>query len=253
MRANLFERVVRVVKSYANALVTSAEDPEKILDQAVEDMQGDLIRLRQAAAEVTASEKRMQAKCAQAQTTADEWYRRAELALSKGDEELAREALSRRKAFQDNADMLRSQLDQQSKAVETIVGNMRVLEGKLAEAKMKKDTLKARAQSAKSARSINDMVAGLNTSSALGAFEKMEEKVLSLEAQAEAATLLSPAADGLESKFRELESSNVDDDLAAMKAQLAGPAKRVNILPPGRPVSEAIDVEIEELRRRTGQ
>jgi phage shock protein A len=60
-----------------------------------------------------------------------------------------------------------------------------------AEAKMKKDTLKARAQSAKSARAINDMVAGLNTSSSLGAFEKMEEKVLSLEAQAEAATLVS--------------------------------------------------------------
>jgi len=87
--------------------------------------------------------------------------------------------------------MLRSQLEQQSKAVETIVGNMRMLEAKLAEAKMKKDTLKARAQSAKSARSINDMVAGMNTSSALGAFEQMEEKVLSLEAQAEAATLVS--------------------------------------------------------------
>lgn len=120
----------------------------------------------------------------------DEWYRRAELALSKSDEELAREALSRRKAFQDNANMLRSQLEQQEKAVQTIVGNMRMLETKLSEAKMKKDTLKARAQSAKSARQINDMVAGLNTSSALGAFEQMEEKVMSLEAQAEAATLV---------------------------------------------------------------
>lgn len=171
--------------------VSAAEDPEKILDQAVEDMQGDLIKLRQAAAEVTASEKRMEAKYEQAQKTADEWYRRAELALSKNDEELAREALSRRKAFQDNANMLRGQLDQQSKAVETIVSNMRVLESKLAEAKMKKDTLKARAQSAKSARAINDMVAGLSTSSAVGAFEKMEDKVLSMEAQAEAATLVS--------------------------------------------------------------
>lgn len=177
--------------NYTSHAVSSAEDPEKILDQAVEDMQNDLIRLRQAAAEVTASEKRMQAKYEQAQKTADEWYRRAELALSKNDEELAREALSRRKAFQDNANMLRSQLEQQGKAVETIIGNMRVLESKLAEAKMKKDTLKARAQSAKSARAINDMLAGLNTSSALGAFEKMEEKVFSLEAEAEAATLVS--------------------------------------------------------------
>jgi phage shock protein A len=229
--------------------VSTAEDPEKILEQAVEDMQTDLIRLRQAAAEVTASEKRMQAKYEQAQKTADEWYRRAELALGKNDEELAREALSRRKAFQDNANMLRGQLDQQSKAVETIVGNMRVLETKLAEAKMKKDTLKARAQSAKSARAINDMVAGLNTSSALGAFEKMEDKVLSMEAEAEAATLL-VAPDNLESKFRELEGSNVDDELAAMKAQLGGGRSVRAELPPGRPVADAIDIELEDMRRR---
>ncbi len=80
--------------------MSSAEDPEKILDQAVEDMQGDLIKLRQAAAEVTASQKRLQNKYELAQKTADDWYRRAELALTKGDEELAREALSRRKANQ---------------------------------------------------------------------------------------------------------------------------------------------------------
>lgn len=231
--------------------MSAAEDPEKILDQAVEDMQTDLIRLRQAAAEVTASEKRMQAKYEQAQKTADEWYRRAELALGKNDEELAREALSRRKAFQDNATMLKSQLDQQSKAVETIVGNMRVLEAKLAEAKMKKDTLKARAQSAKSARAITDMVAGLNTSSAMGAFEKMEDKVLSMEAEAEAATLL-VAPDNLESKFRELEGGgNVDDELAAMKAQL-GAGRVRGELPPGRPVRDVIDVEMDEMRRRNG-
>lgn len=145
--------------------------------------------------------------------------------------------------------MLKSQLEQQSKAVETIVGNMRVLESKLAEAKMKKDTLKARAQSAKSARAINDMVAGLNTSSALGAFEKMEEKVMSLEAQAEAATLL-VAPDNLEAKFRELEGSKVDDELAALKNKLGGGRGPIGELPPGRPVSEAIDVELEDLKRR---
>jgi phage shock protein A len=86
--------------------------------------------------------------------------------------------------------MLKSQLEQQSKAVDTIVSNMRVLETKLAEAKMKKDTLKARAQSAKSARAITDMVAGLNTGSALSAFEKMEDKVLAMESEAEAATMV---------------------------------------------------------------
>lgn len=179
----------------------------------------------------------------------DEWYRRAELALSKNDEELAREALTRRKAFQENADMLSSQLEQQAKAVETIVSNMRTLETKLAEAKMKKDTLKARAQSAKSARAINDMVGGMSTGSALSAFEKMEEKVMSLEAEAEAATLLVGGADDIESKFKQLEGGDVDDDLAAMKAKL-GTTKIAGQLPPGRPVKDAIDIELENMRKK---
>lgn len=249
VQANLFDRVVRVAKSYANALVSSVEDPEKVLDQAVEDMQNVLIRLRQGAAEVTASEKRMKAKCEQAQKNADEWYRRAELALEKNDEELAREALTRRKAFQENADLLRSQLEAQGKAVTTIVTNMRTLETKLAEAKMKKDTLKARAQSAKSARAINDMVGGMSTGSALSAFEKMEEKVEGLEAQADAATLLVGGVDDVESKFRMLEGGDVDDDLAQMKARLAPPAIKGQL--PGRLITDAIDVELEELRKKS--
>ncbi|KAL4428577.1 hypothetical protein ABPG77_008889 [Micractinium sp. CCAP 211/92] len=245
---NLFGRVARIVKSYVNSAVSAAEDPEKILDQAVADMQNDLIRLRQAAAEVTASQKRLQNKYELAQQTADDWYRRAELALNKGDEELAREALSRRKSYQDNAAMLKSQLEQQSKAVDTIVGNMRVLENKLAEAKMKKDTLKARAQSAKSARAINDMVAGLDTSSALGAFERMEEKVMSLEAQAEAVQML-VAPDSVESKFRALEGSDVDDELAKMRAQL-GSGKVKGELPPGRPLNDALDYELQDMKKK---
>ncbi|KAI3439051.1 hypothetical protein D9Q98_001461 [Chlorella vulgaris] len=249
--ANLFSRVARIFKSYANSAVSAAEDPEKILDQAVTDMQADLIRLRQAAAEVTASQKRMQNKYSLAASTADDWYRRAELALNKGDEELAKEALSRRKAFQDNANMLKGQLEQQGKAVDTIIGNMRVLESKLAEAKMKKDTLKARAQSAKSARAINDMVAGLDTSSALGAFERMEEKVMSLEAQAEAANML-VAPDNVESKFRALEGSDVDDDLAKMKAALGSGSSKPKELPAGRTVTEAFDYELEDMKRRMG-
>lgn len=237
VEANLFSRVLRIGKSYANSLVSAAEDPEKILDQAVADMQADLIKLRQAAAQVTAAKKRLEAKYTTAQQNADDWYRRAELALGKGEEELAREALSRKKSNQETADVLKVQLDQQAQAADTIINNMRVMEGKLAEAKMKKDTLKARAQSAKSAAAINDMVAGLSTSSALGAFEKMEEKVLAMESESEAAAQLAPIGSGggsLEAKFKALEGgSDVDDELQRMKAAL-GERKPIAQLPEGR-------------------
>ena len=93
--ANLFQRLGRVIGSYANSLVSAAEDPEKILDQTVVEMQEDLVKMRQASAQVVASQKQLENKYKQAQATADDWYRRAELALSKGDEELARAAASR--------------------------------------------------------------------------------------------------------------------------------------------------------------
>ena len=200
----------------------------------------------------------------------DDWYKRAELALSKGEEELAREALRRRKAYevgriahlsqqsclpstgavpwlriakqsrlsflyacilQDNAQQMKAQLEQQKKATDTLIGNTRwaqackspgvsaspsntdcapkvcyelilnavqpydrILEQKLTEAKSKKDTLKARAKSAAASRQINDMIQGLNTSNALTAFEKMEEKVMALEAESEATLQVRVAA-----------------------------------------------------------
>jgi phage shock protein A len=130
--------------------------------------------------QVIASERQMNAKYSQAQKTADEWLKRAELAVNKGQDDLAREALKRRKAFQENADKLRTQLDAQTRATEQLQANARTLESKLAEAKNKKETLKARAAAAKSSQEIQEMIGGLrlNSSSAWAAFDKMEEKVL---------------------------------------------------------------------------
>ena len=224
-----------------------------MLDQAVEDMQADLIRLRQGAAEVTAGEKRLRVKYEASAKSAEEWYRRAEMALEAGDEELAREALNRRKTFQESAETLSAQLEAQGKAVSTIINNMKTLEGKLAEAKLKKDTLKARAQSAKSAAAINDMIGGMSTGSALSAFEAMEDKVLSLESQAEAATLLSGGTDDVEKRFKALEGGNgVDDERSKMKAKLTSGGGVRGALPEGRRVEDAIDVEISEMRKDRG-
>ncbi|CAN1253517.1 Membrane-associated 30 kDa protein, chloroplastic [Linum perenne] len=176
IRANLFDRFARVVKSYGNAILSSFEDPEKILDQAVLEMNDDLTKMRQATAQVLATQKRMENKYKAAQQASDEWYRKAQLALGKGEEDLAREALKRRKSYGDNASALRAQLDQQKTVVDSLISNTRLLESKIQEAKAKKDTLKARAQSARTATKVNEMVGNVNTSSALSAFEKMEEK-----------------------------------------------------------------------------
>ncbi|KAJ6407479.1 hypothetical protein OIU84_010884 [Salix udensis] len=185
-RMNLFDRFARVVKSYANAIISSFEDPEKILEQTVLEMNDDLTKMRQATAQVLASQKRLENKYKATQQASEEWYRKAQLALQKGEEDLAREALKRRKTYADNANSFKAQLDQQRSVVENLISNTRLLESKIQEAKSKKDTLKARAQSAKTATKVNEMLGNVNTSNALSAFEKMEEKVLAMESEAEA-------------------------------------------------------------------
>ncbi|KAL8244408.1 hypothetical protein R6Q59_010666 [Mikania micrantha] len=258
IRMNLFDRFARVVKSYANALISTFEDPEKILEQAVTEMNDDLVKMRQATAQVLASQKRLENKYKSAEQASEDWYKRAQLALSKGDEDLAREALKRRKSYADNAASLKTQLEQQKGVVENLVNNTRLLESKIQEAKSKKDTLKARAQSAKTATKVSEMLGNVNTSSALSAFEKMEEKVMTMESQAEALNQLT--TDDLDGKFAMLESSSVDDDLASLKKELSGSTKKGD-LPPGRTVTTSkaaypfpdaeIENELNELRQRT--
>lgn len=252
VQANLFSRIGRIIKSTTEGLVSSAEDPEKLLDTVVNEMQDDLIKMRQAAAQVMASQKQLEAKYKTAQATSDDWLRRAELAVQKGEDELAKEALKRRKAYQSDADGLKTQLDLQSSAVQKLLSNTKVLESKMAEAKSKKDTLKARAASAKTSQQIQDMVNSLNTSNSMVAFEKMEEKVLSMESQTEATALLS-GNDKVEDKFAQLESGTVDDELSALKKSMKPAGALPEGRPPapeGRPVKDAIDLELEELRKK---
>ncbi len=215
----LFDRMWRVIRANLNSLVGAAEDPEKILEQSVMDMQEDLIQLRQAVAQAIASQKRSERQCAQSESAALEWYQRAQLALQKGEENLAREALTRRKSYQETATAIKTQLDQQSLIVTKLKENMRLLEGKIVEARAKKDMYIARARSAKASERLNEMMGNLNTGSALKAFDSMEEKILIMEARSEAIAELGTS--DLEKKFLSLEGAgDIDAELAAMKAQI---------------------------------
>ncbi|EDZ96826.1 phage shock protein A, PspA [Limnospira maxima CS-328] len=249
----LFDRIGRVVRANLNDLVNKAEDPEKILEQAIIEMQEDLIQLRQAVAQTIAQQKRSQQQYNQAQSQANQWQSRAQLALQKGDENLAREALQRKKGYVETANTLEMSLRQQTEQVETLKRNLVSLESKISEAKTKKNMLKARAQAAKANEQLNNLLGGINTSSATSAFERMEEKVMIQEAKSQATAELMDS--DLEEQFLELEAgSDVDDELAAMKAQLAGAPANQPQLSPSAPTDSStsnpeIDSELEELRR----
>nr|WP_320056801.1 PspA/IM30 family protein [Pseudanabaena sp. PCC 7367] len=254
----LLDRIGMVLKSNINAMVSSAEDPEKILEQSIIDMQEDMVQLRQAVAQSMAALKRQEQQLNQAQTQSNEWERRAMLALQKGDENLAREALNRKKGYADTAGSLKASVDQQAGQVDTLKKNLVALEGKISEAKTKKDMLKARMQSAKAQENLNNMLGKINTSGASATFERMEEKVMMAEAKAGASAELS--SDGLEQQFAQLEaSSGVDDELAALKMKmLESSSQEAPALEPAddvgkKSVGNMIDAELDALRQELDQ
>jgi phage shock protein A len=256
----LFDRISRVVRANLNDMVSKAEDPEKMLEQAILEMQEDLVQLRQGVAQAIATQKRTEQQYNQAQNEANKWLRNAQLALQKGDENLAKQALERKKSNAETANTLKANLDGQSSQVETLKRSLIGLESKIAEAKTKKDMLKARAAAAKAQEQLQSTVGRLGTSSAMAAFERMEEKVLLQEARAQSAAELVGA--DLESQFAQLESgSDVDDELAALKAQMSlGPATPQN--QPQLPAShqtgssqsnQVVDGELEQLKKQLDQ
>lgn len=222
-----FDRLGRLFRANANAALSAAEDPGLILDQAVADMQDNLVKLRQAVATAIASQKRLQNQFEEADKSAIEWQQRAQLALQKGNEELARQALQQKKAKADSAAMLKVSLESQSSQVETLKKSLLALEGKIAEAKSRKDMLKARGEAAKAQEQLQGVLSGVSTEGAMAAFERMEEKVLNMEARGQALAELSGS--DLESQFAQLDAGSIDDELAALKASLSGTA---GTLPP---------------------
>ncbi|ACC82344.1 PspA/IM30 family protein [Nostoc sp. UCD121] len=255
----LFDRIKRVVSSNLNDLVNKAEDPEKMLEQAILEMQEDLVQLRQGVAQAIAAQKRSEKQYNDAQNEINKWQRNAQLALQKGDENLARQALERKKTYTDTSAALKASLDTQSTQVETLKRNLIQLESKISEAKTKKEMLKARITTAKAQEQLQGMVRGMNTSSAMSAFERMEEKVLMQESRAQALGELAGA--DLETQFAQLEGgSDVDDELAALKAQMLPPATPVTQaqLPPQQETTpaksnEVVDAELDSLRKQLDQ
>ena len=255
----LFDRIGRVVRANLNDLVSKAEDPEKVLEQAVIDMQEDLVQLRQAVARTIAEQKRTEQRYNADLAEANKWQERAALALSKGDENLAREALTRKKTFTESSTTYKAQLDQLTGQVDALKRNLTALESKIAEAKTKKNMLVARTKAAKANEELQKTLSGIDTSSAMGAFERMENKVLDMEARSQAIGELGGV--GIEQQFAQLQaSSDVEDELAALKASMSGGALPGTAAVPQleaaktdttkAPNDAVVDAELEDLRRK---
>lgn len=239
----MFSRLAVLIKANLNDLISRSEDPEKMLNQIVVDMSEQLLEARKQVASTIADEKRLDKQVQEEASRAKEWERRAMLAVRAGDENLAKEALARRKEHEALRDQFHEQWQKQRHAVEQLKLALRALNNKIEEAKRKKNLLIARKKRAEAQKSIQETMSGLRNASAFEAFDRMAGRIEQMEAEAEASAELHEQATGdtLAHRFSELEATHgVDDDLVALKRQMG-------LLPPEpAPAPRAVRVEGEQ-------
>src|SRR5215467_7949564 len=224
----IFSRLAQLIKSNLNDLISRSEDPEKMLNQVVLDMNNQLVEAKKQVAQSIADEKRLAKQAEQETAHAAEWERRAMMAVRAGNEELAKEALARKKEHDQLAETFKEQWTKQKNAVDQLKKALRMLNEKIEEAKRKKNVLIARKKRAEAQKAIQETMHGLRDQSAFETFERMAGKIDQMEAEAEAAGEIQEEYTGdiLASKFNNLErTAGADDDLAALK-------RKMGMLPP---------------------
>jgi phage shock protein A len=194
-----------------------------MFDQILIDMRQQLAEAKQEVAVAVADEKRLAAQVEAALDQIREWDRRAVLAVQRGEDDLAREALRRKAEQQQLAVGYQSQWEAQKTSTDNLKNGLHALSEKIDEAARKKNLLVARQKRAQAQKHIHEVMTGLSDASAFEAFDRMAARVDHMEAQAAAAVEISQDLSGesMEQRFRALESSvDVDQELQALKARV---------------------------------
>jgi phage shock protein A len=269
----IFSRLAALIKSNINDLISKSEDPEKMLNQVVLDMNNQLVEAKKQVASSIADEKRLAKQAEQELANSAEWERRAMMALRAGNEDLAREALNRKKEHDTLAQTFKDQWQKQKDAVEKLKQALRMLNDKIEEAKRKKNVLIARKKRAEAQKAIQDTMSGLKDQSAFETFDRMAQKIDQLEAEAEAGEEIAEeyTGDVLASQFAKLEkAAGADDELQALKRKMglipaeapAAPKEevqaRVEAVPPskraaGASATDELAAALEEMEAEQAQ
>lgn len=217
-----FKRLHDITMANLNDLLNKAEDPEKMIDQYVREMEEEVQQLRSIVADAIAQEKMFRKKFETYQEDVNKWQEKAEQAVTADRDDLAKKALERKNESLEQAKYYEEKHREQQEKVDNFKRKLDDYEDKLESAKRKRDDLKSRAKSAKAEKKLNEAMAGIGQTSAVEDFKRMEEKILHMESQAEASNEMADRAKSLEEEFDELDknSSTVDDELSALKKKM---------------------------------
>lgn len=218
---SIFERISTILKANINELLDKAEDPEKMINQLIRDMEGELEKAKDQVAEAMAQEKKLERESLAAETLVEQWHGKAMLAVKRGEDELAKEALAKKLAYQKTAARLKEELEEQEAAVTNMKEQLHALQAKIEDAKRQKDVLLAKHKRVKAQETIRRSRTELSyAEDALSAFARMKERIEDEEAIVAAAAELEK--ESLEAKLEKVEAeSELEAELAALKAEVA--------------------------------
>ena len=251
----IFDRISQLLKSNMNDLISKAEDPEKMLTQILDDMRGQLVKAKQQVAVAIADEKRLRDQADGEYKQAQDWERRAMLAVQEGRDDLAKQALVRHAEHLAHGQQYEQTWESQRSESEKLKNSLRDLNDKIEEAKRKKNLLVARQRRAQAQQRIAETMSSLSEKSAFEAFARMEERIETNERQIKAASEIEDefTGDTLQRDFKQLERGagavSVDSQLLALKQKMgmlpSGSAAPNKALGAGQRDEEEIAAEIE--------
>ena len=262
----IFDRLSTLIRSNINDLISSAENPEKMLNQIIVDMRGQLAKAKQQVAAAIADEKRLRDQADGEFKNAQDWERRAMLAVQSNNDDLAKQALVRYNEHFQYAQQLEATWETHRAETEKLKNSLRDLNDKIEEAKRKKNLLIARQKRAQAQQRIQETMSSMSETSAFEAFSRMEERIEQNERRLIASAEIEEefTGDKLQKEFKQLErsnaSSNVDARLLELKQKMgmlpasASPKSRQLGKGAAAPVEaadeETVQAEIDDVRNQ---
>jgi phage shock protein A len=214
----VFSRFTDIINANINALLDKAEDPEKMVRLIIQEMEDTLVEVRSASAKTLANKKDLVRQIENLDQESTEWERKAELALSKDREDLARAALLEKQKCSDQSDIIQNELTLIEDQISKLQDEIQQLQDKLADAKTRQKSILMRQKTASTRLEVKKRLDGHRVDDAIGRFEQYERKIDALESQVESYDL---GKRSLAQEFADLEEEGkVDDELAALKKKL---------------------------------
>ncbi|WP_448550969.1 phage shock protein PspA [Thalassotalea montiporae] len=219
----MFTRFTDIINANINSMLDKAEQPEKMIRLIIQEMEETLVEVRSTAAKHIAEQKTINRQVASLEKSAASWQEKAELAISKGRDDLAKSALAEKHKVKQQMVTLHEEADKLEEFLASVQEDGQRLQTKLAEAKRRQEALLLRQESAEVRLKVREKSTQYNIDEAINRFERYQQKIERVEAEVEAYDMTQNQ--DLDSQFRALENDdNIDQELATLKQKVSNAA-----------------------------